>query len=151
MFLYPNRRFTWSDTKPSMYLVEVRWCITSPHPSSSKYIQELYHKPYLIGMQLRLSIVKGLISCMGTQCVWPPLQRFSSHIISLYNVTLEFFLPLTEKAVNYLQVLRTPKVAVASTGDELVDPKQGFTLGKGQVRFVSLFNIIHGNNLNIFA
>jgi len=31
-------------------------------------------------------------------------------------------------------VLRTPKVAVASTGDELVDPKQGFTLGKGQIR-----------------
>ena len=71
--------------------------------------------------------------------------------MSLYNVILEFFLPLTEKAVNYLQVLRTPKVAVASTGDELVDPKQGFTLGEGQVRFVSLLNIIPGNDLNIFT
>lgn len=35
---------------------------------------------------------------------------------------------------NFLQVLRRPKVAVASTGDELVEPSDSSTLGKGQVK-----------------
>lgn len=53
--------------------------------------------------------------------------------------------------MNTLQVLRTPKVAVASTGDELVDPKEGSTLGKGQVRFVSLFQHRPWNKLNLLS
>jgi hypothetical protein len=33
-----------------------------------------------------------------------------------------------------VQVFRRPKVAIASTGDELVDPVEGSVLGRGQVR-----------------
>ena len=40
---------------------------------------------------------------------------------------------------NIVQVYRRPKIAVASTGDELVDPKDGSRLGKGQVRFIIFF------------
>ena len=34
-----------------------------------------------------------------------------------------------------VQVFRRPKIAVASTGDELVEPEEGIRLGKGQVKF----------------
>jgi hypothetical protein len=36
--------------------------------------------------------------------------------------------------LDMVQVFRRPKVAIASTGDELVDPVEGSVLGRGQVR-----------------
>lgn len=41
--------------------------------------------------------------------------------------------------MNILQVLCMLKVVVVLIGDELVDLKEGFILGKGQVRFVFFF------------
>ncbi|KAG0570477.1 hypothetical protein KC19_6G165500 [Ceratodon purpureus] len=36
--------------------------------------------------------------------------------------------------VSHVKVFRRPKIAVASTGDELVEPEEGIRLGKGQIR-----------------
>jgi gephyrin len=36
--------------------------------------------------------------------------------------------------LDMVQVFRRPKVAIASTGDELVDPVEGSVLGRGQIR-----------------
>lgn len=41
---------------------------------------------------------------------------------------------LATVGVSHVEVFRRPKVAVASTGDELVDPQDGTKLGKGQIR-----------------
>jgi cysteine sulfinate desulfinase/cysteine desulfurase-like protein len=40
--------------------------------------------------------------------------------------------------LDIVQVFRRPKVAIASTGDELVDPVEGSVLGRGQVRVLLL-------------
>lgn len=41
---------------------------------------------------------------------------------------------LASIGVSHVKVYRRPKIAVASTGDELVDPKEGSRLGNGKIR-----------------
>lgn len=73
----------------------------------------------------------GLLASIGVSHVKVKHSCISEYDPFILLVSIGIFEVLLRIIV---QVYRRPKIAVASTGDELVDPKEGSRLGNGKVR-----------------